>query len=45
LYNFDFRIIQHNSALYQDAFTSKGIPWDLFLYIEGNNSTQAYNIE
>ncbi len=43
--NFDLRIIQHNSSLYQDAFTSKGIPWDLFLYIEGNNSAQAYNIE
>ncbi len=43
--NFDLRIIQHNSVLYQDSFTSKGIPWDLFLNIECNNSAQAYNIE
>jgi hypothetical protein len=33
------------TQFYQVAFTSKGITWDLFLYIEYNNNAQAYHIE
>ena len=43
--NLVLRFNQHNSVFYKDAFTSRGIPWDLFLFIECNNSTQAFQIE
>ena len=39
------RIIQHNSASFEDAFTKKGIPWKIVLVIEGLESAQAFNIE
>lgn len=37
--------MEHNSHRYEDAFTAKGIPWELFLLIDGLNSDQAYKIE
>ena len=39
------RVEQHNAVVYGDAFTSKGIPWTLFLVIDCKSSTQAYAVE
>ena len=39
------RFSEHNSGRYPDAFSSRGIPWVLFLVINNLNSNQAYNIE
>jgi putative endonuclease len=39
------RLDQHNSGSFHDAFTRKGIPWSLFLVIDGLESKQAYKIE
>ncbi|MBS4065955.1 MAG: GIY-YIG nuclease family protein, partial [Chitinophagaceae bacterium] len=39
------RLEQHNSASYDDSFTSKGIPWMLFLVIDCKSSKQAYAVE
>jgi putative endonuclease len=39
------RLEQHNSVFYHDAFSAKGIPWNLFLTINGLHSKQALNIE
>jgi putative endonuclease len=39
------RILEHNSDKYSDGFTSKGIPWNLFLEIECNSSQHAYKLE
>ena len=43
--NVDLRLEQHNSAIYADSFSIKGIPWVLFYMIECSNSRQAYMIE
>ena len=39
------RLSEHNSAHYPDAYTSKGIPWTLFLTIACESSQQAYGLE
>jgi putative endonuclease len=36
---------EHNSLKYSDAFTSKGIPWELYYAIEDLSSGEAYWIE
>ncbi len=41
----DRRLVEHNSGTFDDAFTRKGIPWSLFLIIDGLESNQAYKIE
>ena len=43
--NFDFRLREHNDALYKNAFTAKGIPWTEFMVIYNLESRQAYSIE
>lgn len=43
--NLDRRLTEHNSDFYQDSFTSKGIPWELFFVLERLTSCQAYQIE
>ncbi|HEX4956938.1 MAG TPA: GIY-YIG nuclease family protein, partial [Lacibacter sp.] len=39
------RLEQHNTVVYDDSFTSKGIPWTLFLVINCSSSKQAYAVE
>jgi putative endonuclease len=39
------RLEQHNSKHYPNAFTSKGIPWDLKLQIPCEYSSIAYQLE
>jgi putative endonuclease len=39
------RIEEHNSNKYPSTFTSKGIPWNLFLTIKCDSSGQAYKLE
>ncbi|MCU0421092.1 MAG: GIY-YIG nuclease family protein [Cyclobacteriaceae bacterium] len=39
------RLNQHNTAHFTGAFTSKGIPWELFFAIDGLARNQAYAIE
>jgi putative endonuclease len=39
------RLTQHNQGKYAGSFTSKGIPWELFLVIDQLESAQAYKIE
>ncbi|CAH0336950.1 hypothetical protein FVB9288_02681 [Flavobacterium sp. CECT 9288] len=41
----DKRLVEHNSGLYSNSFTSKGIPWDLRLCFECDSSTTAYDLE
>ena len=43
--NIDSRLAEHNNSEYPDAFTTRGIPWELFLIIENLTSSQAYAIE
>ena len=43
--NVDKRVEEHNTSKYMDAFTTKGIPWNLYLCIVCNSSEQAYQIE
>ncbi|MBP5982188.1 MAG: GIY-YIG nuclease family protein [Fluviicola sp.] len=39
------RLIEHNSIKYEDAYTVKGIPWDLKLAYQCKSSENAYLIE
>ena len=39
------RLYEHNTAHYDATFTSKGIPWTLFLSITCQSSEQAYRLE
>ncbi|ANE52537.1 GIY-YIG nuclease family protein [Flavisolibacter tropicus] len=39
------RLLEHNTAHYQDAYTVKGIPWTIYLTIACTNSEQAYKLE
>ena len=39
------RLIEHNSIKYEDAFTVKGIPWELILVHPCKSSKNAYSIE
>ena len=39
------RLAEHNTGKYKGGFTTKGIPWVLYLTIDGLSSKQAYEIE
>jgi putative endonuclease len=39
------RLERHNSGFYSDSFSSKGIPWELKLKFECENSKKAYVLE
>jgi putative endonuclease len=39
------RITEHNSNKYPGSFTSRGVPWELFLEIACGSSQQGYKIE
>ncbi len=39
------RLEEHNNAFYEDAYTSKGIPWNLLLSIVCDSSSEAYRLE
>ena len=43
--DFEKRLIQHNTSVHNEAFTSRGIPWTRFLVIEGLSSAQAFAAE
>jgi putative endonuclease len=43
--NFTVRLMEHNTPRAFDAFTSRGIPWQEYLVIEGLTSSQAYLLE
>jgi putative endonuclease len=43
--NVEQRMEEHNNQLHENAFTSKGIPWEIFLVIDKLSSKQAYAIE
>ncbi|MBK9320529.1 MAG: GIY-YIG nuclease family protein [Bacteroidetes bacterium] len=43
--NIEKRIIEHNSGKYDDSYTLRGVPWEMFLQIDGLSSKQAYQIE
>ncbi len=43
--NIQERLVEHNSIKYENAFTSRGIPWELKLVLESLSSEQAYAIE
>ena len=43
--NYLKRLEEHNDIKYEDAYTARGIPWELFFVINCNSSTQAYQIE
>ena len=39
------RFIEHNTAVYKDGWSIRGIPWTLFSKIECNSSEEAYKLE
>ena len=39
------RLDQHNNNKYADAFTSRGIPWIIYLTIADLSSEKAYELE
>ncbi|MFV8373782.1 GIY-YIG nuclease family protein [Flavobacterium sp. LB1P71] len=39
------RLDEHNSVFYNEAFTAKGIPWELSLSFECESSEKAYGLE
>ena len=39
------RLERHNSDYYENKYTSKGQPWEVFLKIECKDKSQAKNIE
>ena len=43
--NLSLRIDQHNDPDFNQNWTKKGIPWDLFLNIPVNSKNQALRIE
>jgi putative endonuclease len=43
--NVQVRLHEHNTALYPENFSVKGIPWELFLEIGCSSSQQAYKLE
>ena len=43
--NVERRLNEHNNGHYESAFTSKGIPWELFLSITCEDSNAAYKLE
>jgi len=43
--NVDKRLLEHNTGKYKTAFSTKGIPWTLFMNIPCSSSKQAYDLE
>ena len=43
--NVERRLSEHNSGVYAGSFTTRGIPWVLYLEISGLNSHDSYAIE
>ena len=43
--NVEKRLFEHNSRLYINAFTTKGIPWELFLSHSCESSEKAHKLE
>ena len=43
--NVERRLNEHNNGHYESAFSSKGMPWELFLSITCENSETAYQLE
>ncbi len=41
----DRRLFEHNTILYPNSYTEKGIPWSLDFVISGLSSKQAFEIE
>src|SRR5690606_10526191 len=41
----DVRLDRHNSGYYHDKWTSRGVPWKVFLIIPCTNAAQARKIE
>jgi putative endonuclease len=41
----DRRLKEHNAGIHPDSFSKKGIPWQLYLSINGLSSIQAKSIE
>ena len=39
------RLEEHNNGFYEDAYTSKGIPWNLMLSVACDSSSEAYRLE
>lgn len=39
------RLNEHNTAYYKDSYSSRGIPWNLFLSIPCDSSAHAYILE
>ncbi|MFV5691537.1 GIY-YIG nuclease family protein [Flavobacterium sp. LT1R49] len=39
------RLAEHNSGFYSEAFTVKGVPWELSLKFECKSSEKAYGLE
>lgn len=43
--NVERRLNEHNNKLRTDAFSSRGIPWEIFFTIDDLESKHAYAIE
>ncbi len=43
--NVERRLNEHNSKFYKNSYTSKGIPWEINLSYQCENSNQAYKLE
>jgi putative endonuclease len=43
--NIERRLQEHNDGVYKDSFTSRGMPWKIYLVIGDLESKQAYDIE
>jgi putative endonuclease len=39
------RLEEHNSKHYENAFTTKGVPWELILTYQCKSSDSAYKLE
>lgn len=43
--NVEKRLFEHNSGLYVNSFTTRGIPWELSLSYTCESSEKAYKLE
>ncbi len=43
--NVEKRLLEHNSGLYANSFTTKGVPWKLSLSYCCESSEKAYSLE
>ena len=44
-HDIDSRLEKHNTKYYENKWTSKGIPWSIFLIIECQSKKQSLSIE